>query len=159
MRKEIEDLDKELDGDFSNLRKLLDMIPKNSQDLESTLKEMQLGTESGEDYYEKREEIQEYLQELADLVLDLNKMEESYSQFTDAKTKLESAAKKAQSSENFKKILDQMQSTKNNVTNITTDAHELQDLIDELKKDTGDCELQTTIAKRKKEFSTLSNKL
>ena len=60
--------------------------------------------------------------------------------------------KKSSNIDNLRKILDFLQTEKDNITNIFTDAANVKEELSELKTKMGDCEIQTNIVKRKTEL-------
>ena len=75
-----------------------------------------------DDYHEKKDEIINNMNTLSALADDIEKMDESYKTCKANKEGFKAQFKKASSTENMKKIFDQMMANKNNITNIYSDS-------------------------------------
>ena len=63
----IEELDTEVDKDLLNLKEMLEKLPQLLNHMRGTIEAMQEGTNKNNDYEEKKDEIEEQLEELEDL--------------------------------------------------------------------------------------------
>lgn len=155
----IETLTFELNDDLENLKEAMDKLPEQIKGLKAALEEMKLSTGPGEDYSEKKEEIAEYLDELEELGEDTDKMYDSYNKLFKAKDSIAEQLKSSKSIESIKKVSESLQEQKNHVANIQSDANDVLEQLEELKRDLGDCEIDTNITKRKNELSLFVTKL
>lgn len=67
--------------------------------------------------------------------------------------------KNSKSIESIKKVSEALQERKNEVANIQNDANDVLEQLNELRRDLGDCEIDTNITKRKNELSIFVTKL
>ena len=112
----------EIDEDLTNLTDLLDKMPNMISALNATVLEMQLGSTPGEDYEEKKEEINEMLEELEIISTNVEKYIEDLIQSKELNESIKKQAKKSQSLENLQKVASQLANHKNKVSSQLTDA-------------------------------------
>lgn len=86
------------------MRNLLDKLPVFVNHLKTTAEEMKLDTNPNEDYHEKKEEIEEHIEELNDMEAALDKFEELFKVYKEAEGTLKQSINKSSSIENLQKL-------------------------------------------------------
>ena len=74
----MEEAEQETDLEFTNLKQLIDDLPKTVKALKNTVEEMTASAGPGDDYSEKKEELAEQLEELDEIEQLLDKYEENF---------------------------------------------------------------------------------
>lgn len=155
----IETLTFELTDDLENLKEFLDKLPDQIKSLKAALMEMSLSTGQDGDYVEKKADVVEQLEELEELADDTDKMYDSYNRFQKGKDKIAEQLKNSKSIESIKKVGEALQEHKTTVGHIQSDATDVSEQLNELKRDLGDCSIDTNATKRQNELSLFSTKL
>ena len=122
VQNQIQEMNMEIDEDLTNLTDLLDKMPNMISALNATVLEMQLGSTPGEDYEEKKEEINEMLEELEIISTNVEKYIEDLIQSKELNESIKKQAKKSQSLENLQKVASQLANHKNKISSQLTDA-------------------------------------
>lgn len=156
---QIQESSLEVDDDLNNLGKLLEKLPGSISALKRTILEMKEGTNADDDYNERKEEIEEMLAELDDMVQQVDSYNLSYEKSKEVNENIKKQAKKSQSLENLKKIADQLQVHKDTVSGHVTDALDAEEALKDLQRDLGDCDIPLKISKRKAEFQNLQGRI
>lgn len=105
---QIQESSLEVDDDLNNLAKLIEKLPSIIKALKGTILEMKEGTNGDEDYNERKEEIEEMLAEMDDIVQNVDTYSQSYEKSKEINENIKKQSKKSQSLDNLKKIADQL---------------------------------------------------
>lgn len=93
---------------MNNLAKLIEKLPSIIKALKGTILEMKEGTNGDDDYNERKEEIEEMLAEMDDIVQNVDTYSQSYEKSKEINENIKKQSKKSQSLDNLKKIADQL---------------------------------------------------
>jgi hypothetical protein len=89
----------------------------------------------------------------------VDKFNSQFDLFKKDRSHTTSSIKKASSLESLQKISEQLNTQKGELTTLFTDALDTQEQLLDLKRDIGDCDIPTNIAKRKNELLKFSSRL
>ena len=148
-----QELNQEIDQEVTHLSELLDKLPSLIKSLKNTLTEMREGTNPDDDYFERKDEIEEQLEELSEITNTVDKYGGQFDLFKKGREQMKANIKKASTLESLQKISEQLNNQKGELTNLFTDALDTQEQLNDLKNDIGDCDIPTNIAKRKTELN------
>ena len=113
----------------------------------------------GADYNERKEEINEQLEEIDDIEQDLESMKLGFKTSSDCKKQILEKLNKAKTPDDMSKISKELMEQKDNIMNILNDAVDAKEQLEILRKDIGDCDIPMTLTKRKTEFNNFCNRL
>jgi Sec-independent protein translocase protein TatA len=94
----------EIDEDLNNLTDLLEKLPNLILALNGTVSEMKNGSNTDEDFEEKKEQIDEWLEELDDISTCVEKYIEDLVNSKESNESIKKQSKKSQSLENLQKV-------------------------------------------------------
>ena len=113
----------------------------------------------GADYNERKEEINEQLEEIDDIEQDLESMKLGFKTSSDCKKQILEKLNRAKTPDDMSKISKELMEQKDNIMNILNDAVDAKEQLEILRKDIGDCDIPMTLTKRKTEFNNFCNRL
>lgn len=70
------EMEKEIQDDLDHIKTVLEKLPVYVSQLKTTAEEMKLDTNQDDDYHEKKDEIEEHIEELNDMEAAIEKFEE-----------------------------------------------------------------------------------
>ena len=125
-----------------------------------TLKEMKIGSEPDEtaDYWEERDQINKWIADLESVENDISDSQRIFTQkrVTVDTLKNQAAPILANSqngiSENLKNITEQLQHEHQEIEGMINEAYDMQDEVNRIKSDMGECDITVNIQMRKNEL-------
>ena len=118
----IQELNQEIDQEVTHLSDLLNKLPALIKSSKATILEMREGTNPDDDYFERKEEIEEQLEELSEIANTVDKFGNQFELFKKNRDQTKASIKKASTLESMQKINEQLNNQKGELTNLFTDA-------------------------------------
>lgn len=129
--------------------------------MQETLNEMKNGSEPDEnaDYWEEKKNIEEHLADLKRIKVDFDKIIKLYTKKKQEVDGLKNGTKRNLDNEGLAKVLKDLQDVQRDLQEKSSDAFDLKDEVETIKKKMGECEIPVNIALRGNEMETLTERL